>query len=123
MRVAGVEMAAHLVLHVGERLARRVPAAADVAEHLVGDLAAVVALGQHAVQRLAGDLGDRVPHGDLDGADRDRALAVAAGLLALHHAGEDFLRIEIVAGGIQQRFRLGLEDARDEARRICAPQA
>ena len=114
--VAGIEMAAHLVLQVLGGLARRIPAAADVAEHLVGDLAAVVALGQQAMQRLAGDLGDRVPDRDLDGADADRALAVAAGFLVLHHHGEDFLRIEIVAGLVEQRLRIGLEDARDEAR-------
>ena len=79
-------------------------------------LAAVVALGEHAMQRLALDLGDRVPHRDLDGADADRALAVPAGLLVPHHHGEDFLRIEIVAGLVEQRFRIGLQDARDESR-------
>jgi hypothetical protein len=55
--VAGVEMAAHLVLHVLEGLSWRVPAAADIAEHLVRGLAAAVALGQQAVQRQACDLG------------------------------------------------------------------
>jgi hypothetical protein len=29
------------------------------------------------MQRLSGNLGDRIPDGDLDGADGDRALAVA----------------------------------------------
>ena len=96
--VAGIEMPPHLVLQVLGGLARRVPAAADIAEHLVRHLAAVVALGQHAMQRLACDLGDRVPDRDLDGADADRALAVAAGFLVPHHHGEDFFRIEIVAG-------------------------
>ena len=90
--VAGIEMPAHLVLQILGGLARRVPAAADVAEHLVHHLAAVVALGQHAMQRLAFDLGDGVPHRDLDGADADRALAVAAGLFVAHHHGEDFRR-------------------------------
>ena len=43
-----------------------------------------------------------------------RALAVAARLLPLHHAGEDFFRIEI-AVAVEQRIRLGGADARDEA--------
>ena len=101
-------MAAHLVLQILRGLARRIPAAADIAEHFVGDLAAVVALGEHAVQRLVGDLGDRVPHRDLDGADADRALAVAAGFLVAHHRGENFFRREIVAGVVEQRLRVGL---------------
>ncbi|MNC91579.1 hypothetical protein D3C83_78660 [compost metagenome] len=41
---------------------------------------------------------------------------MAARLLALHHAGENFLRIEVVARGVGERFRLRGEDARDEAR-------
>ena len=108
-------MAAHLVLHVLEGLAGRVPAAADVAEHLLRDLAAVVALRQHAVQRLALDLGDGVPQRDLDGADRDRALGVAAGFLALHHAGEHLRGIEVAAARVEQRVRRRGLDARDEA--------
>jgi len=79
-------------------LARCVPAAADIAEHLVRHLAAVVALGEHGVQRLFRDLGDRVPDRDFDRADADRAFAVAAGLFIAGHHREDFLRREIVAG-------------------------
>ena len=113
--VAGVEMAAHLVLQILGGLARRIPAAADIAEHFVGDLAAVEALGQHAVQRLVGDLGDGVPDRDLDGADADRALGMPAGLFVLHHDGEDFFRREI-AGVIEQRVGRRFEDARNKPR-------
>ncbi len=100
-------MAAHLVLQILGGLARRVPAAADVAEHLVGDLAAIEALGQHHVQRLLRDLGDGVPDRDLDGADADRTLGMAAGLFVLHHDGEEFFRREI-AGVIEQQSRAAL---------------
>ncbi len=106
-RVAGIEMAAHLVLQVRDGFAGRIPAAADVAEHFVDRPAAVVALGEQPMQRLSGDLGDRVPDRDLDGADADRALAVAAGFFVLHHDGEDFFRREIVARVVEQRFRIG----------------
>ena len=99
-----------------DRLAGRVPAAADVTEHLVRRLAAVVALGQQAMQRLAGDLGDRIPHRDFDRADTDRAFAVTAGLLVAHHDGEDFFRREIIAGLVEERARLGVEDARNKPR-------
>jgi hypothetical protein len=113
--VAGIEMAAHLVLQVRHGLAGPVPAAADVAKHLGRDLAAVVALGEQAMELLAGDLRHRVPERDLDRADGDRALAVAAGFLALHHAGEDARRLEVLAAGIEQRRGIGGEDAWDEA--------
>jgi hypothetical protein len=78
--------------------------------------APVVFLRQHAVKRLAGDLGDRVPYRDLEGADGDRALGMTAGLLALHHGGEHLFGVEVVAGAVHQRFGARLEDARDEAR-------
>jgi hypothetical protein len=106
-------VAAHLVLQILGGLARCIPAAADVAEHLVGDLAAVEALGQHAVQRLLRDLGDGVPDCDLDGADADRAFGMPAGLLVLHHDGKDFIRCE-VAGGIEQRVGRRFENARNK---------
>ena len=122
--IAGIEMAAHLVEQILRGLARRVPAGADIAEHLLGDLAAVVALGEHHMQRLVGDLGHRVPHRDLDGADADRALAVAAGFLVLHHHGEDLFRREIIAGVVEQRFADRPSRMRGMNRaRICAPQA
>src|SRR5437660_11508157 len=109
-------MRAHLVLEVLDRLAGRIPAAADVTEHLVRRLAAVVALGEQAMQRLAGDLGDRIPHRDFDRADTYRAFAVPAGLLIAHHDGEDFFRREIIAGFAEKRARLGVEDARNKPR-------
>jgi hypothetical protein len=95
-------------------LARRIPAAADITKHLVGGFAVVVALGQHPVQRLGGDLGGRIPDRDLDRADPNRALAVSAGFFVLHHNGENFLRSEIVTGFIDERTRLRLEDAWNE---------
>ena len=108
-------MAAHLVLQIPDGLARPVPAAADVAEDLLRDLAAAVALGKQLVQRLLRDLRHRIPHRDLDRADADRALGVAADLLALAHDGHDLLGIEIVARRIDQRLRIGAQDAWDEA--------
>ena len=90
--VAVAEVPAHLLLQVGDGLPRPVPAAAHVTKHLVGGLAAVEAARQHPVQRLARDFRHRVPHRDLDRADRDRALAVAAGFLPLHHHRENLLR-------------------------------
>jgi hypothetical protein len=44
--VAGIEMTAHLVLQILRGLARRIPAAADVAEYFLRHLAVVVALGE-----------------------------------------------------------------------------
>ena len=100
-----------------------VPAAADIAEHLLGHLAAVEALGQHAMQRLVGDLGDRVPDRDLDGADADRALGMAAGLLVLHHDGEDFVRLEIAPASSSSVSGGGCRMRGMKRARICAPQA
>jgi hypothetical protein len=114
--VAGIEVPAHLVLQILGGLAREIPAAANVAEHPVAHLAAAVALGQQPVQRLLSDLRHRVPDSNLDGADADRALAVAAGFLSLHHRGKEFGRIEIFSGVVEERLGLGREDARDQAR-------
>ena len=108
-------MAAHLVLQVLGGLARRVPAAADIAEHFVGALAAVEALGEQHMQRLVGDLGERVPDRDLDGADADRALGMPAGFLVLHHDGEAFVRREL-AGVVEQAVGRCFQDARNETR-------
>src|SRR5580704_7643658 len=108
-------MAAHLVLQIRDAAARQVPAAAHIAEHVARRASAIVPLGQHTVQRLAGDLGDRVPERDLDGPDGDRALAVAAGFLPLHHAGDHLGGSKIAAVGLEQGFRIGTQDARDEA--------
>src|SRR3977135_1042491 len=76
---------------------------------------APVAFGQQPKQRLAGDLRHRVPHRPVDGADRDRALAVAARLLVLHQRGPDAVRIKVVAGTVEQALGLGLHEARREA--------
>ena len=112
--IAGIEMPAHLVLQVFHRLAGCIPAAADIAEHLGGDPAGVVAVSEHPMQRLSGNLGDRIPDGDLDGADGDRALAVAAGFFPLHHDGEDLAGIEILLRLVEQGARIGPQNAGDE---------
>src|SRR5262249_61706251 len=104
------------VLQIFHGLTWGIPAAADVAEDLGSGLAAVVALGQHAVERFRGDLGNRIPDRDLDRADRDRALAVTAGFFPLHHDGENISRIEILLCLVKERSRIGAENARDEAR-------
>ena len=72
-------------------------------------------LGQQAEQRLAGDLRHRVPHRHVDGADRDRALAMAARLFVRHQRRPDLVRIEIVAGLIEQGLRIGLGQPRRKA--------
>ncbi|MET3262929.1 hypothetical protein ABIF38_004435 [Bradyrhizobium japonicum] len=74
-----------------------------------------MALGEQPEQRLARDLRHRVPHGHVDGADRDRALAMAARLLVRHQRRPDLVRIEIAAIGIEQRFRIGFLEARRKA--------
>ena len=68
------------------------------------------------MQRLSGNLGDRIPDGDLDGADGDRALAVAAGLFPLHHDRQDLAGIEVLLRLIEQGARVGAQYARDETR-------
>ena len=113
--VAGIEMAAHLVLEIGDGLPRPIPAAADITKHLAGQAAAAVAVGEHPVQRHIGDLRRRVPHRDLDGADPDRTLGVAADLLAPDHGRGDAGGIDVAAGLIEERGRVGPEDSRDEA--------
>ena len=64
---------------------------------------------------LPRDLRHRVPHRHVDRADRHRAVAVPARLLVRHHAGPDAIRIEILLRRVQQRSRIGLQDARGEA--------
>ena len=56
-----------------------------------------VTLGQQAKQRPARDFRDRIPHRHVDGADRDRALAMAAGLLVDHHGRPGPIGIDVVA--------------------------
>ena len=74
-----------------------------------------MALGQQPEQRLACDLRHRVPDRHVDRADRDRALAVAAGLLVRHQRRPDPVRIEVVAVVIEQALGIGLHEARNEA--------
>src|SRR5581483_5143062 len=112
--VAAIEIAAHLRAQLGEVLPRIIVAARGIDEDFgVGGCA--VALGKEAEQRLAGDLRHRVPYRHVDGADRDRALAMAARLLVRLQHGPDLVRIEVVATGIEKRLRIGLEHAAAKA--------
>ena len=72
-------------------------------------------LGQQTEQRPARDLRHRIPHRHVDRAHRDRAITVAARLLVGHQAGPDAIRIEILAGVIEQRARIRLQQPGREA--------
>ena len=117
--VAAIEIAAHLAAQHRQALARIIIAAGGIDEHArIGFTA--MSLGEQAKQRLARDLRHRVPHRHVDGADRDRALAMAARLFVRHQRRPDLVRIEIVAGFIEQGLRIGLHQAR---RKTLADQA
>src|SRR6266581_4984620 len=77
--VAALEIAAHFGTQRIIALAGVVIAAGGVDEHVRLRLNAV-AFGEQPKQRLAGDLGYGIPYRHVEGADRDRALAVTAGL-------------------------------------------
>jgi hypothetical protein len=49
------------------------------------------------MERLIGDLGHRIPHGDLDGADRNRALRIAADFFPRRHRRQHPRGIKIIA--------------------------
>ena len=66
-------------------LTRVVVAAGGIDENLPVWLAIAVTVGQELEQRLAFDFGDRVPHRHVDGADGDRALAMATGFFVGEH--------------------------------------
>ena len=66
-------------------------------------------------QWFARDLCGSVPHRHVDGADRDRAFAMAAGLFIAHHRGPNPVRIEVCPGIIQQAFRLCFKNPVGEA--------
>ena len=67
------------------------------------------------MQRHVRDLRHGVPHCDLDGADPDRALGVAADLLAPEHGRHHAGGIDVVAASVEERGGVGAQDARDEA--------
>ena len=97
-------------------LAGVVVAAGGVDEDLAVRLAVAVAVGQQLEQRLAFDLRDRIPDRHVDGADRHRALAVAARLLVGEHRVPDLVRVEVVAAWRPPASRgVGFQQARDEA--------
>ncbi len=101
--IAAVAIAFHLRLERRQVLARLVVAAGGIDPDLVVGLAAAIAVGEQAVERLALDLRHRVPDGHVDGADRDRAIAVAARLLVAHHRRPDAEGIEVVLRRVDQR--------------------
>ncbi len=70
---------------------------------------------QQPEERLALDLGNGIPHRHVDRANRDRTLAVAAGLFILHHRRPDPVRIEIGAGIIHEAFRRRFQNTIPEA--------
>ena len=114
-REATIDVAAHFGAQLAEILIRVVIAAGRVHEDARIRVAIAVPLGKQSEQRPPRDLRHRVPHGHVDGADRDRALAVSAGLLVLEHRGPHLVRIEILPGVVLQRFRFRLQDARPDA--------
>ena len=67
------------------------------------------------MQRQVGDFGRRVPYRHINGANCNRALAVTSGLFVGHHAGPDFVRIEVVAFIVNERVRRRFVNARNEA--------
>ena len=93
-------MATHFVLQVFDGLAREIPSAAYITKHAIGDFSAIETFSQNAVQGFTFDFGYCVPQGNLYRSDGDRALAVATRFFSLHHAGHDFLRVEIFTCGV-----------------------
>ena len=113
--IAAVDVAAHLVLELVVVLTGVVVATGGIDEDLAVRLAVTVAVGQQLEQGLALDLRHRVPHGHVDGADGDRALAMPTGLLVGEHGGPDLVGVQVLAAGVHQRFGIGFHDARDES--------
>ncbi len=68
------------------------------------------------MQRQAGDFRRGIPARHFNGANGDRTFGVAAGFFPLHHSGENFFRIEVVTGRVEQRFRFCFQDARNKTR-------
>ena len=110
-----IDVLQHLLLEGFEVLSRVVVASGGVDEDAAVGLAVAVAVGEKLEERLAFNLGDRVPNSHVDGADGNRALAVTSGLLVGHHAGPNLGRVEVVTALVEQALGLGLEQARAEA--------
>src|SRR3546814_7544625 len=113
--VAHAAVAPHLLPQGAQVLAGVVVAAGGVDEDAVVHRAVALGVGEVAIERHAGDLGDRVPHCHVDHTDSDRALAVATRLFVGHHGGPDLSRIEVVAGVVHQARGVCLPQARQEA--------
>src|SRR6185369_10218394 len=111
--VAAVDVAPHLAPQRAEVLAGIVVAAGRVDEHARVGLDAMP-LGEQPEEGLAGDLRDGVPHGHVDRADGNGALAVAAGLLVAHERGPYAIGIEVHPGVVEQRVRISGEESRRE---------
>ncbi len=69
---------------------------------------------QEAVQRQAGSLGRGIPQRHVQGAHRDAAFAVAAGLLVAHHQVPGTQRIDATAVVAHQAVRRSPQQARGE---------
>src|SRR3546814_13969406 len=96
--VAHAAVAAHLLLQSRVVLAWVVVAAGCVDEDAVVHGAVAFGVGEMAVERHAGDLGDGITHRHVDDPDGDRAPAVAASLLVGLHGGPAPSRAAVSAG-------------------------
>src|SRR3546814_9358968 len=69
---------------------------------------------EKAIKGDPGDLRRGVPDRHVEDADRNRALAMTAGLLIRHQRCPDLMRVEILAALVEQRLRLGRLQPRNE---------
>ncbi len=101
--VAHVAVAFHFGLQGGEVFAGIVVPPRRVDPDFVVGVAVAVAIGEEAVEGFAGDFGDGIPDGHVDGADGDGALAVTTGLFIGHEGLPDAEGVEVFGGRVQQR--------------------
>lgn len=78
---------------------------------------------QEAMQRQAGGLGRGIPQGHVQGAHRDAAFAVAAGLLVAHHQVPGTQRIDATAVVARQAVRRSPSRRGAKRSRISPPWA
>ncbi len=105
-------------MHLGSQRAQisvgAVIAAAGIdVDGLVGG-AAVGAFGEHRPERAADELAEQVPDRDVERRQSHRAIAVTAGFLVRHGGAPHRLGVD-QTGAVDQVFRCGSEDARDQA--------
>ncbi len=113
-RVPAIEIALHLVLQRAVVLVGIVIAAGGVDEDRLVVLALAITVCQQTIERNVLGLRHCVPDRHVEHADRDRALAVAAGLLVRHHRGPNLGRIEQAAIGVEQGCGIGIAQPRNE---------